>query len=154
LQEISQIYAGLDGDQSQSIANLRSFQVLQQALSEYVKPPAQRSRQQLFASASSLNRALDRFTTGAAWQDYLTLSSGSLLATDRVQTEGSADSIAEYADLLQRFESVGQNPDFQAIANLAEFKATRERLADYLRQLEASSGAAPEELPLPAKSSS
>jgi hypothetical protein len=150
LQEIARIYGGLDNSrESQSVSNLRSFQVLQQALAEYVTPPVQRLRRQLYFNAGQLNRALERFATGAAWQNYLMLSTGLSLSTDHAQSSDSLHSVADYAEVLARFDSVGRNPDYRIISDLPEFKATRQRLADYLGQLETSPAQKPEELPAP-----
>lgn len=150
LQEISRIYGGLDSSrESRSVSNLRSFQVLQQALAEYVTPPVQRLRRQLYFKAGQLNRALERFATGAGWQNYLMLSTGLSLSTDHAQSSESLHSVADYKEVLARFDSVGQNPDYRVISDLPEFKTTRQRLADYLGQLETPPAQKPEELPAP-----
>ena len=150
LQEILRIYGELDSSrESKSVSNLRSFQVLQQALAEYITPPVQRLRRQLYFNAGQLNRALERFATGAGWQNYLMLSTGLLLSPDHARSSDSVHSVADYEKVLARFESVGQNPDYGVISDLPEFNATRQRVTDYFRQLETSPAQAPEELPVP-----
>ncbi len=150
LQEILKIHGeASSAAEFGEMATLPSFRILQLALTEYVTAPEQRQRRQLFFAAHELNRSLDHISTGAGWQQYLMLSSGMALSQSKAEETEPAVNPAEFSEALTRFDSVEQNADYRVIAVMPAFKATHERLAAYLSQLQAPSAKPREELPAP-----
>ena len=132
------------------IARLSGFQEMRQALGEMVLPPQERSRRNVAKQWTALYRDLDQFPTGATWQEFLEL-------TPDVR-DGRADlkqTVHYLEDLVARYEQVIGPEEYQAIAQLPSFQATRQGLVDYAEALEESAGTAdsklsqPESLPLP-----
>lgn len=157
LQEILESQqAALHSFQGRRIGNLPSLGNLQAALAEYVTPPEQRMRRQLYTAANELNASLKRFTTGEDWQKFLTVSPGMTLSSTVAEDVTPAPDAAELSKSLARFESVEQNPEYRKIAAVPAFKTTRARLTAYLAQqpggdrpVETEAVPMPEELPAP-----
>lgn len=157
LQEILESQqAALHSFQGRRIGSLPSLGNLQAALAEYVTPPEQRMRRQLYTAANELNASLERFTTGEDWQKFLTVSPGMTLSSTVAEDVTPAPDAAELSKSLARFESVEQSPEYQKIAAVPAFKTTRARLTAYLAQqpvgdqpVETGAVPVPEELPAP-----
>jgi hypothetical protein len=115
------------------ITRMASARTLHSVLRELTTPPDQRRVRQLSFNARMLNRALDNVATGVTWQRYLALPDGVIAAIDRppgeIGTRPELDSEA-LSRILQRYDSVSQNEEYNAIASLPEFQATHQSLAE------------------------
>jgi hypothetical protein len=136
------------------VAGLQSFQMLRAALREYSTPAEPRARGQLAVAAHDLSRSLKRFETGPAWQQYLLLAPGMVLAKEKLEAGDSEQSIGELTRAAEIYDSVRDDGQYRIIAELPAFSMTRNFLAAYLQQLQASPSSSPqpaprEELPQP-----
>ena len=116
--------------------------------------PEIHARHQLYAASAELAQSLQRFTTGNTWLRYFALTEGGALSSVG-QQEASMRSTSELITLVERFESVSQDPRYPMIAGLPAFGRTHELLRTYLAEFAENANAKPtggkqgEELPAP-----
>ena len=155
LKDMLEEYDGTAADAtSQSVASLSGFREVHAALAEFLRSPSERQRNQLVEDAISLSNSLSRFKTGDGWQRYLLLMDSSAAESPRTAAEWSDEEIEK---LLDRFESVRGNLEFEVISRLPSFQAMHKRLDSYVRHVqslntqqgEAESLPPAEELPSP-----
>jgi len=132
------------------IAGLSGFREMRETLGEMVLPPEERTRRNLADQWTSLYHDLEQFPTGATWQEFLEVASD--VRDGRTDLKQTLDYLE---DLLARYEQVVGPEEYRAVAQLPNFKATRQSIADYadvLKQSAAAEDPEPsqlESLPLP-----
>ena len=115
-----------------SISGLWGFQSTHRALAEFLENPAARYRRQVALNANDLDRALERFQTGAGWQHHLSLPAVLFVDPADAAAARHPPDPELMRKALAKFDDVAKNPAYRVIANLPEFQATHASLERYL----------------------
>ena len=135
-----------------TITRMDGFRAAHAALREIAVPADERLVRQLSYSARILHHSLGGFSTGAAWQRYLTLPDEIVAAADRPPAAAERDrqfDAEELQAILDRYDRVSRNVEFRPIAALPAFQATHDRLAELVSRQDASRAAPPAAPPSP-----
>ena len=119
-----------------SITDQWGYATVHRALAEFLVNPASRYRRQLVMNSEDLDRALEKFKTGAGWQHHLMLPAELFL--DPVEADKNPPDPEAMRKALQRFDEVAKNRDYRVVNELPAFKATHDSLARYLGRAEPS----------------
>jgi len=96
-------------------------------------------RRELASTARDLQAALARFAKGDSWQRYLHVSQLIEQGEPAREGEEAAPPLtrSELESLIGRFDSVGRNAQYRAVAALPAFQITHDLLVAYLNQRQA-----------------
>ena len=112
------------------------FQLIDSTLAELIKPAERRDWIRLVTSARELNQALDSIPTGAGWKRYLALPDEEANEPELNISEGSISrDVAKLRMVESRFDSIGNNPKYRALAEWPTFQATHQILSTYVDHL-------------------
>lgn len=111
------------------------FKALRVGLREYTLALKDRSAHRLVAAVQQLRHSLDGVTTGAGWKKHLEIDALGKSAENNGADE--AASVKQLKPVLAKFDAVSRNPEFQVIAELDGFAATKAGLKTYLNALQA-----------------
>lgn len=125
------------------IARLSGFREMREALGELVLPPEARQRRNLVTQWSIFYNDLNRFETGATWQEYLQLPPD---VRDGRAVE--KQTLSQLEELLGRYEKIIGPEEYRAVTELPSFRTTRQGLADYVAILR-EQASKPDRLQLP-----
>lgn len=103
--------------QYQTVTNTWGFKALQVALQEASRPPEERAAGVLRGQTEMLNKALDRVSTGESWRRHLEIGSLQNIANEK--DPGRDQNLDK---IVQKFDQVAQNPEYQAIVQLPGFE--------------------------------
>lgn len=121
-----------DDKQYDAISGLWGFEAVRRTISAFVENPAARYRKQLVMNSKDLDRELERFATGATWQQYFALPTDVFVDPDDAATQKSPPDPEALRIALAKFDDVSKNPAYRMIASLPAFSATHASLARYL----------------------
>ena len=111
------------------------FKTLQVGLHEYALPAKERLRHLLCGDLQKMAESLDGVTTGAGWKKHLQIEDLGKLAENAGADDASSGKQLE--KILAKFDGVAQNSQYQVIAELDGFAATRGGLQRYINALQA-----------------
>lgn len=100
-------------------------------------PGLEQTRQQLVVSAGRLHARLDE-----SWRKYLAIPAG-------IATPGAALTVESVNETLKRYEAVGQDAQYRALAQMPEYQSTVTLLRSYASTLSATASRQPVGGPLP-----
>ena len=123
-----------DDTRYRTISGLWGFETVHRSLAEFLVNPASRYRRQLVMNSEDLDRALERFATGAGWQHHLMLPAELFL--DPVEADKNPPDAEELRKALQKYDEVAKNRDYRVVNELPAFQATHQSLARYLGRAE------------------
>jgi hypothetical protein len=155
MQKLAPILSAFDeaalNPEFRTVSGLDGFRALRDGLAEFLAPTMQRAARQLTFASLELNRALEQAGAEAAWQTHLALPPGLAGSEDVAPPGSSRTSVEDLSRALARFDAVSRNPDYRRIWQLPAFRATHERLAEYIALSKAEQAVRPkaEELPVP-----
>ena len=98
-------------------------------------PPKQRLGNLLSANLQKISDSLDGVTTGEGWKKHLQIEELGKLAENTGANDASQGKRLE--KILAKFDAVAQNSQYQLIAELDGFAATRADLQRYINALQA-----------------
>lgn len=119
-----------------AVSELTSFRVLHAGLHEFAAEEIDRSRRQLSMSAVGLSKSLEAWSSGERWRDDLQL--GWLIGTDEEMQIDLDTRLVRFEKLLEKFDRVKSDDQFQIVTQPREFGLTHEalrRFVGHLRQL-------------------
>lgn len=116
------------------IAGCSGFRTLQTGLREYTLSPRERQSHVLAANLKELADSLDRLPKGASWKRFLQLDQLERLATGDARFEPT--DFARMAQILSRFETARQDPDYAMIVEQPGFDAAYVALLALFQQWE------------------
>jgi hypothetical protein len=132
-----------------AIAKPWGFKTLQVGLREYALPLKERLGHLLSANLQKIGESLDGVTTGEGWKKHLQIEELGKLAENAGANDASQGKRLE--KILAKFDAVAQNSQYQVIAELDGFAATRADLQRYINALQADQpGQTPSPPPPPA----
>jgi hypothetical protein len=129
LNEIADRFDKIAGDEKyRQIAACTGFRTLQIGLREYALPPQKRQDHVLTANLQILVNSLEQLSNGPSWKRFLQLDQLERLATSDAPLEPT--DFARMAQILSRFETARQDPDYGMIVEQPGFDTTYTALAD------------------------
>lgn len=137
LRSIVQLFDEVAGNADyKAVSDLMSFRVLHMGLHEFAAEEIDRSRRQLSNAASNLSKNLEAWSSGQRWRDYLQLEW--MIGTDEEMQIDLEARLVRFEKLLEKFDRVKSDDQFQIITQSPEFGRTHEalhRFAGHLLQL-------------------
>lgn len=116
-----------------AVSELTSFRVLHAGLHEFAAEEIDRSRRQLSLGAAELSKSLDAWTSGERWREYLQLSW--LIGTDEELQIDLEARLVRFEKLLEKFDRVNSDDQFQVVTQPREFGFTHEALRQFTSHL-------------------
>lgn len=116
-----------------AVSELTSFRVLHAGLHEFAAEEIDRSRRQLSLSAAELSKSLDAWTSGERWREYLQLTW--LIGTDEEMQIDLEARLIRFEKLLEKFDRVKSDEQFQVVTQPREFGLTHETLRQFTSHL-------------------
>jgi hypothetical protein len=110
------------------------FKALQIGLREYTLPQKERLAHSLNANLQIMNDSLANVTTGEGWKKHLQIEELGKLAENAGGDDASTGKRLE--KILAKFDAVAQDSQYQVVAELNGFAATRADLQRYINALQ------------------
>ena len=118
-----------------AVSDLMSFRALQAGLHEFAAEEIDRSRRQLSQSAGAFSKTLEAWSSGERWRDYLQLKW--LIGTDEEMQIDLDARLIRFEKLLDKFDRVKGDDQFQVVTQPREFGLTHEALRRFVGHLQA-----------------
>jgi hypothetical protein len=112
-------------------------------------PPAGTPQGQLFDAMAAFSQSLSQFNTGDTWKSYFALDSGGALSPDRL-AHLNGQPTPDLVAMLDRFDSIIANQEYDMISSLPSFARARNELARFVARSTEMESPGAEELPVPA----
>lgn len=117
-----------------AVSDLTSFRVLHAGLHEFAAEEIDRSRRQLSMAVAGLSKSLESWSSGERWRDYLQL--GWLIGTEEEMQIDLEVRLARFEKLLEKFDRVKSDDQFQVVTQPREFGLTHEALRRFVGHLQ------------------
>lgn len=135
LRSIVQLFDEVAGNTDyKAVSDLMSFRVLHMGLHEFAAEEIDRSRRQLSNAASNLSKSLEAWSSGQRWRDYLQVEW--MIGTDEEMQIELEARLARFEKLLEKFDRVKSDDQFQVITQSPEFGLTHESLHRFVSHLQ------------------
>ncbi|TXT26807.1 MAG: hypothetical protein FD138_2815 [Planctomycetota bacterium] len=118
-----------------AVSSLMSFRSLQAGLHEFAAEEIDRSRRQLSLSAATFSKTLEAWSSGERWREYLQLNW--LIGTEEEMKIDLDARLERFEKLLNKFDRVKSDDQFQVVTEPREFGMTHEALRGFVGHLQA-----------------
>ena len=117
-----------------AVSDLMSFRALQAGLHEFAAEEIDRSRRQLSLTAGGFSKTLEAWSSGQRWRDYLQLNW--LIGTEEEMQIDLETRLVRFEKLLDKFDRVKSDDQFQVVTQPREFGLTHEALRRFVGHLQ------------------